>query len=102
LRRVGIDEATVAQHFHLVSPLHAKPLDPASRVLLFAGEWDSVVEARDVAELHSTWPNSEYATVPQGHFGYRMMREAWTTVEQHGLLEGRRPEASPLSSSEKR
>jgi pimeloyl-ACP methyl ester carboxylesterase len=86
LRRVGIDEATVERHFHLVSPLHAKPLDEATRVLLFAGEWDRVVEARDVEEFHRAWPASEYALVPQGHFGYRMMREAWKAVGTRGLL----------------
>lgn len=86
LQRVGIDQATVERHYHLVSPLHAPPLDPQSRVLLFAGEWDRVVEASHVQDLHRAWPSSEYQSIPQGHFGYRMMREAWNTVNRQGLL----------------
>jgi pimeloyl-ACP methyl ester carboxylesterase len=77
LVRVGIDPALVERHFHLVSPLHHPPLDSQTRVLLSAGEYDRIVQASDVERLHHTWPGSEYFTVPQGHFGYRMMREMW-------------------------
>jgi len=80
LRRVGIDEAQVAPHFRLVSPMHAPPLDEKARVVFCAGAHDRVAEARDIEALHRTWPGSEYFTVDQGHFGYTMMRETWARV----------------------
>lgn len=86
LRRVGVDEAMVEQHFHLVSPLHGQLLNPSATILLYGGLWDRVVEASDVEELHRAWPGSSYFPIDQGHFGYTMMREAWETVQARGLL----------------
>jgi pimeloyl-ACP methyl ester carboxylesterase len=86
LRRVGIDEAMIEEHFPLVSPLHARPLDANLRALFYAGEYDHVVRAEDVRTLHEAWPGSEFKTVPQGHFGYRLMRTAWDDVTSRGLV----------------
>jgi len=85
LRRVGITEEMVADHFPLVSPLHAPPLDP-TRVVLCAGDHDRIVERADVERLHAAWPGSEFFTVAQGHFGYRMMNEMWARMTTNGLL----------------
>ncbi len=80
LKRVGIDEAQVAPHFRLVSPMQGAPLDASTRVILCAGDHDRVAEAEDIEALHRTWPGSEYFAVDQGHFGYTMMREMWPRV----------------------
>jgi pimeloyl-ACP methyl ester carboxylesterase len=80
LRRVNVDEALIAPHFRLVSPMLGRPLDEKTRVILCAGEHDRVAEPDDIEALHRLWKGSEYFTVPQGHFGYVMMREMWTRV----------------------
>ena len=86
LRRHGITPDLIARHYPHVSPLHAPPLDPAERAHLFAGEYDHVAPAPTVARLHEAWPGSRLHPVPQGHFGYRMMREAWTELVARGVL----------------
>ena len=86
LRRVGMDEAMIEEHFPLVSPLHAPPIDPGIQVMLYAGEYDHVVRKEDVQKLHQAWPGAEFSVVPQGHFGYRLMRKAWEDVTGRGLI----------------
>ena len=33
------------------------------------------------------WPGARLHTVPQGHFGYRMMRAAWAELTGSGVLQ---------------
>lgn len=80
LRRVNVEPSLIEPHFRLVSPLLGQPLDDSTRILLCAGDHDRVAEPEDIAALHRLWPRSEYFTVPQGHFGYQMMREMWVRV----------------------
>ena len=80
LQRHGITREIIERHYPHVSPLHAPPLDAAERALLVAGEYDHVAPARTIARLHSAWPGARLHTVPQGHFGYRMMRETWALI----------------------
>jgi pimeloyl-ACP methyl ester carboxylesterase len=86
LRRVGIDEAMVEEHFPLVSPLHCTPKDRDVQVMLYAGEYDRIVLMEDIQRLHKALPGSEFACVPQGHFGYRLMRTAWNDLVRRGLI----------------
>jgi len=86
LRRVGIDEAMIEEHFPLVSPLHSPPLCREVQVMLYAGEYDRVVRTEDVEKLQRAWPGADFTRVPQGHFGYRLMRTAWRDVNARGLL----------------
>ncbi len=86
LRRVAIEHPLIARHFPLVSPLHGEPLDGADRVLLCAGEYDLIAPAADIARLHARWPGSELLQVPQGHFGYHMMRTVWERLGERGLV----------------
>ncbi|MEP6670467.1 MAG: hypothetical protein ABJF10_15005 [Chthoniobacter sp.] len=88
LRRVGIEPALPARHFSLISPLHGQPLCGADRVLLAAGEFDTIARAVDVAELQTRWAGATMITEPQGHFGYRLMPAAWRWLESKGWLSG--------------
>ena len=86
LRRANIDPALVARHFHLSSPSHNLPLCGPERVLFVAGEFDLIARADDIVQLHRQWRGSELLLIPQGHFGYRMMRDTVSRLEQSGWL----------------
>lgn len=79
LRRAGIGPALVARYFHLSSPIHMKPMTETKRILFVAGDYDLVSRPADVMAIHKKWTGSELLRVPQGHFGYRMMK---ATVER--------------------
>jgi 1-acyl-sn-glycerol-3-phosphate acyltransferase len=85
LRRANIDPFLVARHFHLSSPIHNQPLCDAGRVLFVSGEFDLIVRPEDVEEVHGKWRGSELLRVPQGHFGYRMLRETIARLRERGL-----------------
>ncbi|MEP7014685.1 MAG: 1-acyl-sn-glycerol-3-phosphate acyltransferase [Verrucomicrobiota bacterium] len=85
LRRSNIEPSLVARHFHLSSPLHNDPLCDAERVLFVAGEFDSIARPSDIEAIHKKWRGSELLHVPQGHFGYRMMRDTVAYLEKRGL-----------------
>jgi 1-acyl-sn-glycerol-3-phosphate acyltransferase len=86
LRRANIDPSLVARHFHLSSPMHNQPLCDAGRVLFVSGEFDLIARPEDVQEVHGKWRGSELLRVPQGHFGYRMMRETIARLRARGDL----------------
>jgi len=79
LRRASIEPELVARHYHLSSPMHNQSLCDADRVLFVAGEFDLISRPTDVEKIQQKWHGSELLRVPQGHFGYRMLREtiAW-------------------------
>jgi pimeloyl-ACP methyl ester carboxylesterase len=79
LRRASIEPSLVARHYHLSSPMYNQPLCDADRVLFVAGEFDLISRPEDVEKIQQQWHGSELLRVPQGHFGYRMLREtiAW-------------------------
>jgi pimeloyl-ACP methyl ester carboxylesterase len=85
LRRARIEPSLVARHFHLSSPMHNDPLCPADRVLFAAGDFDLIARPADVAALQQKWRGSELLRVPQGHFGYRMMRATVERLKERGL-----------------
>jgi 1-acyl-sn-glycerol-3-phosphate acyltransferase len=85
LRRANIDPFLVARHFHLSSPIHNQPLCDAGRVLFVSGEFDLIARPEDVEEVHGKWRGSELLRVPQGHFGYRMLRETVARLRERGL-----------------
>lgn len=80
LNRVGIEPSLVARHFHLSSPASNQPRCRADRVLFVAGEYDLIARPNDIEEIHRRWRGSELLRVPQGHFGYRMLRETMTRL----------------------
>jgi pimeloyl-ACP methyl ester carboxylesterase len=85
LRRANITPELVARHYHLSSPLHTEPLCDPSRVLFVAGDFDLIARPDDIAAIHQKWRGSELLRVPQGHFGYRMMRDTIARLKERGL-----------------
>jgi pimeloyl-ACP methyl ester carboxylesterase len=85
LGRANIDAQLVARHFRLCSPVHNQPLCNAERVLFVAGEFDLVARQTDIETIHEKWRGSELLRVPQGHFGYRIMRETMARLKEQYL-----------------
>jgi 1-acyl-sn-glycerol-3-phosphate acyltransferase len=85
LRRAKIEPSLVARHFHLSSPMHNEPLCDGDSVLFVAGEFDSIARAADLEAIQQKWSGSELLRVPQGHFGYRMLRETIARLKERGL-----------------
>jgi pimeloyl-ACP methyl ester carboxylesterase len=85
LKRAGIGPALVERHFRLSSPLHMDPLTDASRILFVAGEFDLIARPSDIVAIHEKWRGSKLLRVPQGHFGFRMMKETVDWLKKHAL-----------------
>jgi 1-acyl-sn-glycerol-3-phosphate acyltransferase len=85
LRRAKIAPELVARHFHLSSPLHNEPVCDPTRVLFVSGDFDLIARAADIDTIQQKWRGSELLRVPQGHFGYRMMRETVARLKERGL-----------------
>jgi 1-acyl-sn-glycerol-3-phosphate acyltransferase len=86
LHRANIEPSLIARHFHLSSPMNNHPLCDADRVLFVSGEFDLIARLRDVEEIHRNWRGSELLRVPQGHFGYRMLRDTVAHLKYRGDL----------------
>jgi 1-acyl-sn-glycerol-3-phosphate acyltransferase len=86
LHRAKIEPSVIARHFHLSSPMRNQPLCDADRVLFVAGQFDLIARLQDVEEIHRNWRGSELLRVPQGHFGYRMLRETVARLKYRGDL----------------
>jgi 1-acyl-sn-glycerol-3-phosphate acyltransferase len=87
LLRVGIEPSLVARHYHLSSPASNQPVCAADRVLFVAGEFDLIARPRDIEAIHRTWHGSQLLRVPQGHFGYRAMRETVARLKERGRFD---------------
>jgi pimeloyl-ACP methyl ester carboxylesterase len=86
LRRANIDPPLVARNVRLASPAHHQPMVSTDRILFVAGEFDLVARAEHIEQMHQRWRGSEFLKIPQGHFGYRMMRETVRRLEERGYL----------------
>jgi len=75
----------VARHFHLSSPLHNTPVCDPARILFVSGNFDLIARSTDIHAIHQKWRGSELLRVPQGHFGYRVMRETVTRLKERGF-----------------
>lgn len=85
LRRANIDRPLVGRHIRLSSPGRHQPLASADRIMFVAGEFDLVARAEHIEEIQQCWRGSELLKIPQGHFGYRMMRETVRRLQERGL-----------------
>jgi 1-acyl-sn-glycerol-3-phosphate acyltransferase len=85
LRRAKIAPELVARHFHLSSPLHNLPACDPARVLFVSGDFDLIARPTDIDAIQQKWRGSELLRIPQGHFGYRMMRDTIARLKERGL-----------------
>ena len=85
LRRAKIPPELVARHFHLSSPLHNEPACDPARVLFVSGDFDLIARPADIDAIQQKWRGSELLRVPQGHFGYRVMRKTVTRLKERGF-----------------
>src|SRR6267378_812497 len=85
LRRAKIAPELVARHFHLSSPSHNVPVCDPARVLFVSGDFDLIARPSDIEAIQQKWRGSELLRVPQGHFGYRMMRETVARLKERGF-----------------
>jgi 1-acyl-sn-glycerol-3-phosphate acyltransferase len=82
----NVERALVARHFHLSSPLHARPVCDPTRILFVTGDRDSIAPPAEIEAIHQTWRGSGLLRVRQGHFGHRMMPETIAHLKQRGDL----------------
>ena len=85
LCRAKIAPELVARHFHLSSPLHNEPLCDPAQILFVSGDFDLIARSEDIDAIQQKWRGSELLRVPQGHFGYRMMRETVARLKERGF-----------------
>ena len=88
LRRVGMgaDLPALPRLLRLGTAAWHRPLDPAERVLLFAGDHDRAVTPQSLEALHRRWEGSRFVRGPQGHLGFYLMPEAWRQLDAGGFL----------------
>ena len=82
LLAAGIKRGVSRRHAHLTSPLDGQPACDRKRILIVAGEHDTITPPSVLKELIRIWPESHFTIVRQGHFGYAAMREALHWVER--------------------
>ena len=63
-----------------------RPLDPAERILLLAGDYDRAVTPASLEALHRRWAGSRFVRGPQGHMGFFLMPEALRQLDAGGFL----------------
>ncbi|CAB4243625.1 conserved protein of unknown function [Methylacidimicrobium sp. AP8] len=76
LERLGISAEAAAPHLRLVCPSLARPHLKPEEVLLLGGIYDRVVPLRLLEEFRDAWRGCHLYPFPQGHVGYRLMRES--------------------------
>ncbi len=81
LRAARIQPGVSRRHAHLTSPLDGRPACEGKRVLVIGGSYDTIAPPSVLRRLATVWPESQFALVEQGHFGYAAMREAIRRIE---------------------
>jgi pimeloyl-ACP methyl ester carboxylesterase len=81
LRAARIQPGVTRRHAHLTSPLDGRPACEGKRVLIIGGSYDTIAPPSVLRRLATVWPESQFALVEQGHFGYAAMREAIRRIE---------------------
>ncbi len=91
LARAGLERTLIDRHAHLSSPLRAPPAgNGAERTVIIGGTFDRIVPLVDLIALREAWPGSELVTVPQAHYGHRMIPRAMAWLRERHLLESSR------------
>ncbi|NBS52076.1 MAG: hypothetical protein EBS96_05565 [Spartobacteria bacterium] len=83
LRARGHAPGNTKAMLHLLSPTEALPLCDTSKILLTAGIHDRISPLEDLENLCIRWNGSQLLRVPQGHFGYRALRETLLKLEPY-------------------
>ncbi len=88
LRRAGVtpEAPGTAALMRLGSAAQHQPVDDPRRVLLLAGDHDTVVTPASLRALHERWEGSRFVRGPQGHLGFTLMPEAFRQLESGGFL----------------
>lgn len=73
----GLTPELIKQIDHLVSPVALQPKCSNRRITLYGGEFDRICPPKLIQQLASKW-ECECKIFPQGHVGYRLMREAYS------------------------
>ena len=81
LLAAGIGRGASRRHAHLTSPLDGRPACAGARVQVIGGEYDLITPPSILKDLTRIWPQSRFALVAQGHFGYAAMSEALRSIE---------------------
>jgi pimeloyl-ACP methyl ester carboxylesterase len=81
LMAASIHPGISRRHAHLTSPLDGRPACEGKRVLIIGGAYDTIAPPAVLKRLAAAWPDSRFAMVDQGHFGYAAMREAIRRIE---------------------
>ena len=89
LRRTGLtsDAPGMAAFMRLGSTAQHFPVDDPSRVLLLAGDHDTIVTPASLRALHERWRGSQFFQGPQGHLGFTLMPHAFRQLEAGGFLQ---------------
>ena len=82
LLAAGIERGASRRHAHLTSPLDGRPACDGARVQVIGGEYDLIAPPSILKDLTRIWPESRFALVAQGHFGYAAMSEALRSIEE--------------------
>ncbi len=89
LRRTGVtaDSPGMPTLGRLGSASQHHPLDDPARVLLMAGDYDTIVTPGSLRALHERWAGSRFVQGAQGHLGFTLMPEAFRQLESAGFLQ---------------
>ncbi|MGD9896653.1 MAG: alpha/beta hydrolase [Candidatus Methylacidiphilaceae bacterium] len=82
LEHLGISPETAAPHLRLVCPSLSQPYLKPEEVLLLGGIYDRVVPLRLLEEFRAAWHGCHFYPFPQGHVGYRLMRESLRIAQE--------------------
>jgi hypothetical protein len=81
LRARGHSPGNTLPFEHLVSPSRGTPLTDPANILITGGLHDRISPLPDLESLVQSWPGSQLLRVPQGHFGYRALRQTLTQIQ---------------------
>jgi hypothetical protein len=81
LRARGHSPGNTLPFEHLASPSRGTPLTDPANILVTGGLYDRISPLPELEHLIQRWPGSNLLRVPQGHFGYRALRQTLTQIE---------------------
>ena len=94
IERGGVTRPMVAALDRLVSPAAMRPVCDPECITLLAGEYDRIATPETIRAFARAWNCPRFRCYPQGHVGYRLMREAFAEwrdelrpmlAERHGM-----------------